>query len=245
MCFVICLAEYGNCHLNDLACISKNSSGNQRCKSFRGNLVYFVYLRIYSLIFIIIFFFHCNWIHLVHRFCNYYLKDTLKYIFKAKVVVATWSKLECLTRFKSITTIANIVKIAGFHSNVRKAIRKRKNSLSSHYMMFIRSTFCILLDCFGTGHCSFESENCGLKTGKNATLHWTVGSAQRTRENTGPSYDHTLFNEDGKKRHHWMLMLTSPHQLITIQSSMVCIDGCKMGIRNQCHFSNREESNII
>lgn len=102
-----------------------------------------------------------------------------------------------------------------------------------------------LFDCFGTGHCSFESENCGLKTDKNATLYWTVGSAQRTRESTGPSYDHTLFNEDGKKRHHWIEMLTSRHQLIIIQSSMVCVNGGKTGIRNQCHFSNRQESNII
>ncbi|XP_078357060.1 uncharacterized protein LOC144641914 [Oculina patagonica] len=47
------------------------------------------------------------------------------------------------------------------------------------------------------GHCSFQNENCGLKTDKNATFHWTVGSGETPTENTGPSYDHTSFDKDG------------------------------------------------
>ena len=50
-----------------------------------------------------------------------------------------------------------------------------------------------------TGHCSFQNGLCGLKPDKNATFHWTVGSGKTLTENTGPSYDHTSLNEDGKK----------------------------------------------
>ena len=62
-------------------------------------------------------------------------------------------------------------------------------------------TCAYIINCFGTGHCSFENENCGLQTDKNATLYWTVDSVQRRKESTAPSYDHA-FNKDGKKRLH-------------------------------------------
>ena len=84
------------------------------------------------------------------------------------------------------------------HLNVGVTRTKGNNSSSFARMLF---THAYIFNWFGTGHCSFENENCGLKTDKNATLHWTVGSAQTRRESTGPSYDHT-FNKDGKKRRH-------------------------------------------
>ena len=39
--FVLFFAEFGNCLLNDLGCISRNSSAHHRCKSFRGNNHYY------------------------------------------------------------------------------------------------------------------------------------------------------------------------------------------------------------
>ena len=50
------------------------------------------------------------------------------------------------------------------------------------------------------GHCNFQNGPCGLKPEKNAAFHWTVGSGQTPTESTGPSYDHTSFKKDGKKR---------------------------------------------
>ena len=48
------------------------------------------------------------------------------------------------------------------------------------------------------GHCNFQTGRCGMKPDKNATFHWSLGSGQTPTENTGPSYDHTSFNKDGK-----------------------------------------------
>lgn len=50
-----------------------------------------------------------------------------------------------------------------------------------------------------SGHCNFQSGLCGLKHDKNATFHWTVGSGQTPTESTGPSYDHTSLDKDGKR----------------------------------------------
>ena len=60
-----------------------------------------------------------------------------------------------------------------------------------------------------TGHCSFQNGLCGLKPDKNATFHWTVGSGKTPTENTGPSYDHTSFNEDGKRIHKLTIRLSA------------------------------------
>ena len=65
--------------------------------------------------------------------------------------------------------------------------------------LILRITFLIHL-CSQTGHCSFQNGQCGLKSDRNATFHWTVGSGQTPTEKTGPSYDHSSFSKDGKSR---------------------------------------------
>ena len=69
-----------------------------------------------------------------------------------------------------------------------------------------------------TGHCSFQNGLCGLKPDKNDTFHWAVGSGKTPTENTGPSYDHTSFNEDGKRIH------------------KLTIDFCFVKVKNQREF---------
>ena len=68
------------------------------------------------------------------------------------------------------------------------------------YVIIIRLTvlYFFSLIVVSKGQCNFQSGLCGLKADKNATFHWTVGSGQTPTESTGPSYDHTSLNKDGK-----------------------------------------------
>ena len=66
------------------------------------------------------------------------------------------------------------------------------------------------------GHCNFQSGLCGLKPDKNGNFHWTVGSGQTPTESTGPSYDHTSLNMDGKTRQNRQLKTVNRDVKISI-----------------------------
>lgn len=80
-------------------------------------------------------------------------------------------------------------------------MRRNCSHIAYHLFWFDAVRKLSLFHCSLTGHCSFQNGLCGLKSDKNATFHWTVGSGQTPTENTGPSYDHTSFDKDGKKGH--------------------------------------------
>lgn len=81
-------------------------------------------------------------------------------------------------------------------------VKGRNYSLIAHHLFWFHTVRNLSpLDWSHTGHCSFQNEQCGLKSDRNATFHWTVGSGQTPTENTGPSYDHTSFDKDGKRSH--------------------------------------------
>lgn len=49
------------------------------------------------------------------------------------------------------------------------------------------------------GHCNFQNNLCDLKYDWNATFQWATASGQTPTEDTGPSFDHTTFSNDGKR----------------------------------------------
>ena len=77
------------------------------------------------------------------------------------------------------------------------------------------------------GHCNFQSGLCGLKPDKNGNFHWTVGSGQTPTESTGPSYDHTSLNMDGKTRQNRQKLLIGTLKLASICSVIVILNQCK------------------
>ena len=53
-----------------------------------------------------------------------------------------------------------------------------------------------------SGVCGFEDSLCGLEHSRQETFHWTRSAGTTPTGNTGPSYDHTTFTEEGGP--HWM-----------------------------------------
>ena len=53
-----------------------------------------------------------------------------------------------------------------------------------------------------SGVCGFEDSLCGLEHSRQETFHWTRSAGTTPTDNTGPSYDHTTFTEEGGP--HWM-----------------------------------------
>ena len=96
----------------------------------------------------------------------------------------------------------------------------RNYSHIAHHLLWFRTVRNLTpLDWSQTGHCSFQNGKCGLKSDRNTTFYWTVGSGQTSTENTGPSYDHTSFDRDGKGNNKLKEMRASrPKERLTIET---------------------------